>query len=78
MLNQATRREDVWGIRGITASLSTSALEGCGHLHAPAVLPPGKEPFPWSLCGNQSHSGYRGEQKNLSHLPRIEPRQSNP
>jgi hypothetical protein len=41
-------------------------LEVCGELHAPAALPPGKEPrYPLDrrLGGVQSHSGKYGEEK---------------
>jgi len=50
-------------------------MEVSGQLHAPATLPPGKEPLvPIGLeaeCA-QSRSG-RGEEKNSQPLPRLEP-----
>jgi hypothetical protein len=40
-------------------------MEVSGQLHAPAALPPGKEP--------QSRSGQGGEEKNSQPLPIIQP-----
>jgi hypothetical protein len=50
-----------------------------GQLHAPAALPPGKDP--WNpldrrLGGPQNRSGHGGEEKNSQPTPGIEP--SNP
>jgi len=52
----------------------TSALDGSVQLHAPAVLPPRKEPLVptrwiggWGLGGPQSRSGRGGEEKNTVH-----------
>jgi len=43
-------------------------MEVSDQLHAPAALPPEKEPG-----GPQSRSGRGGEEKNSQHLPEIEP-----
>jgi hypothetical protein len=51
-------------------------MEVSGQLHAPAALPPGKEPwYPLDrrLGGPQSCSGHGGEEKNSQSPPRIEP-----
>jgi hypothetical protein len=50
-------------------------MEVNGQLHAPAALPPGKEPlYPLDrrLGGPQSHSGRGGEEKNSQPPPGIE------
>jgi len=43
-------------------------MEVSDQLHAPAALPPEKEPG-----GPQSRSGRGGEEKNSQHLPELEP-----
>jgi len=51
-------------------------MEVSGQLHAPAALPPGKEPrFPLDrrMGGPQSRAGHDGEEKNTQHPPGIEP-----
>jgi hypothetical protein len=51
-------------------------MEVSGHLHAPATLPQGKNPWYPSdrkLDGPQSRSGCRGEEKNSQPLPGLEP-----
>jgi hypothetical protein len=53
-------------------------MEVSGQLHAPAALPPGKEPLVWypldrRLGGPQSRSGRDGEEKNSQPLPGLEP-----
>jgi hypothetical protein len=53
-------------------------MEVSGQLHAPAALPPGKDPPPWyplvrRLGGPQSRSGRGGEEKNSQPPPEIEP-----
>jgi hypothetical protein len=52
-------------------------MEMSSQLHAPAALPPAKEPqLPlldrW-LGGHQSRSGHGGEEKNSQPLPGLEP-----
>jgi hypothetical protein len=52
-------------------------MEVSGQLHAPAALPPGKEPqFPLDrrLGGPKSRSGRGGEEKNSQPQPGIEPK----
>jgi hypothetical protein len=44
-----------------------------GQLHAPAALPPGKEPSDRRLGGPQSHSGRGSEEKSSQPPPEIEP-----
>jgi hypothetical protein len=45
VLNSALRHEDVWECGDIAPPFLTSALDKVfGQLHAPAALPPGKEP----------------------------------
>jgi hypothetical protein len=47
-----------------------------GQLHAPAILPPEKDPryqLDMRLGGPQSRSGHGGEEKNFQPLPGIEP-----
>jgi hypothetical protein len=48
-------------------------MEVTGQLHAPAALPPGKEPLDRRLGGTQSRSGRGGEEKNSQPPPGIEP-----
>jgi hypothetical protein len=51
-------------------------MEVSGRLHAPAALPPGKEPLvplDRRLGGPQSRSGRGGEEKNSQSLSVIEP-----
>jgi hypothetical protein len=51
-------------------------MEVSGQLHAPAALPPGKEPwYPLGrrLYGPQSRFGRGGEEKNSQPLPGLEP-----
>jgi hypothetical protein len=51
-------------------------MEVSGQLHAPAALPPGKEPrhpLGRRLGGPQSRSGRGGEEKNSQPPPGIEP-----
>jgi hypothetical protein len=51
-------------------------MEVSGQLHAPAALPPGKEPwYPLhrKLGGSQSRSGRGGEEKDCQPLLRLEP-----
>jgi hypothetical protein len=51
-------------------------MDVSGQLHAPAALPPGKEPwYPLDrrLGGSQSRSGRGGEEKNSQQLPVLEP-----
>jgi hypothetical protein len=51
-------------------------MEVSGQLHAPAALPPGKEPwYPLvrRLAGPHSRSGRGGEEKNSQPLPGLEP-----
>jgi hypothetical protein len=51
-------------------------MEVSDKLHAPAALPPGKDPgYPFGrrLCGPQSRSGHGGVEKNSQPLPGIEP-----
>jgi hypothetical protein len=51
-------------------------MEVSGQLHAPAVLPQGKNPrYPLdrTLGGPQSRSGRGGEEKNSQPPPGIEP-----
>jgi hypothetical protein len=51
-------------------------MEVSGQLHAPAALPPGKEPLVpigWRLGVPQSRSGRCGEEKNSQPPPGIEP-----
>jgi hypothetical protein len=50
-------------------------MEVSGQLHAPAALPPRKEPLYllyWRLGGPQNRSGRSGEEKNSQPLPEIE------
>jgi hypothetical protein len=52
-------------------------MEVSDQLHAPAALPPGKEPLvslDRKLGGPQSRSGRGGEEKNSQHPPGIEPK----
>jgi hypothetical protein len=56
-------------------------MEVSGQLHTPAGSPPGKEPrYPLHkrLSEPQSRSGHRGDEDDISPLPEIEPRSSNP
>jgi hypothetical protein len=51
-------------------------MEVSVQLHAPAALPPGKEPLVhmgWRLDGPQSRSERGGEEKNSRTLPELEP-----
>jgi hypothetical protein len=51
-------------------------MEVTGQLHAPAALPPGKDPgylIDRRLGGPQSRSGRGGEEKNSQPLPGLEP-----
>jgi hypothetical protein len=51
-------------------------MEVSGQLHAPAALPPGKEPLvpiDRRLGGPESRSGHGGEEKNSQPQPAIEP-----
>jgi hypothetical protein len=48
-------------------------MEMSDQLHAPAALPPGKEPLDRRLGGPQSRSGRGGEEKIPSPPPGIEP-----
>jgi hypothetical protein len=51
-------------------------MEVSGQLHAPAALPPGKEPpvpIDTRLSGPQSSSGRGGEEKNSQPPSGIEP-----
>jgi hypothetical protein len=62
-----------WRSGGIAPRTSlTSILDGSGQLHAPAALPPGKEPLvplDMRLGGPQSRSGHSGgEEKNSQPL----------
>jgi hypothetical protein len=50
-------------------------MEVSGQLHAPAALPPGKDPqyaLDRRLGGPQSRSGRGGEEKNSQYPPGIE------
>jgi hypothetical protein len=56
-------------------------MEVSGQLHAPAALPPGKEPqytLDTRLSGPQSLSGHGGEEKNSQPLPGLELARSPP
>jgi len=56
-------------------------MEVSGQLHAPAALPPGKEPqYPLDmrLGGTQPRPGRGGKGKRSQPLPGIEPRSSSP
>jgi hypothetical protein len=44
LINYAPRHENLWGNEGAVPLFLTSVLAGGGQLHAPATLPPGKEP----------------------------------
>jgi hypothetical protein len=51
-------------------------MEVSGQLHAPAALPPGKDPwYPLGrrLGGTQSRSGRGDEEKNSQPLPAMQP-----
>jgi hypothetical protein len=51
-------------------------MEVSGQLHAPAALPPGKEPLVpigWGLGGPQSRSGRGGVGKSSQPFPGLEP-----
>jgi hypothetical protein len=54
-----------WGSRGIVSRILSPRhyMEVSGQLHAPAALPPGKEPLV-PMGGPQSHPGHGGEDKN--------------
>jgi hypothetical protein len=50
-------------------------MEVSGKLHAPATLPPGKDPMvplDRRLCGPKIRSGRGGEEKNSQPPPRID------
>jgi hypothetical protein len=50
-------------------------MEVSSQLHAPAALPPGKDPWyplDWRLGGPQSRSGRDGEEENSQPPPEIE------
>jgi hypothetical protein len=49
-------------------------MEVSGQLHAPATLPPGKEPL--VPTGPQNRSGRGGEEKNTHPPPEIEPNET--
>jgi hypothetical protein len=56
-------------------------MELSGKLHAPAALPPGKDPrYPLDRRpgGPQSRSGRGGKEKNSQQLSGTEPRSSSP
>jgi hypothetical protein len=47
-------------------------MEVRGQFHAPAALPPGKDP-PVHIGGPQNRSGHGGEERNSHPLARLEP-----
>jgi hypothetical protein len=76
--NWAPHHEDVLGSGGIAPLIlwPRHYMEVGDQFHAPAALPPGKEPLvpiDRRLGGPQSRSGRCGEEKNSEPLPRIEP-----
>jgi len=82
MLNRAPRHEDVWRKSGLIAPhILKLVSDGCGQLHAPDTLQPGKQhryPFDRRQGGNQRPSGRSGIEIKSPPLPGIQPRSSSP